>query len=69
MRREYLKPDIVSYFKFRSKCMFGAELARSLLREIKRSQTSFSGHECINNVWRPDSARTGWGSLSAPQTP
>ena len=43
--------------------------ARSLLREFKRSQTLFSGHKCINNVWRPGSARTRWGSLSAPPDP
>ena len=42
---------------------------RSLLREFKRSQTSFSGHKCIKNVWRPGSARTRWESLSAPPDP
>ena len=42
---------------------------RSLLREFKRSQTSFSGHKCIKNVWRPNTARTRWGSLSAPPDP
>ena len=40
--------------------------ARSLLKELKRSQTSFLGHKCIKNVWLPGSARTRWGSLSAP---
>jgi len=43
--------------------------ARSLLRDCKRSQTSFSGHKCIKTVWRPCSARTRCGSLSAPQDP
>ena len=28
MRRGYFKPDIVSDFKFRSKCMLGAELRK-----------------------------------------
>ena len=36
------------------------------MRELKRSHTSLSGHNCIKNVWRPGSARTRWGSLSAP---
>ena len=59
-------------FKFRSKCMFfWSSSARGLLREFKRFrfQTSFSGHKCIKNVWRPGSARTRWGSLSAPPDP
>ena len=63
------KPDIVSDFKFRSKCMFGAVSTRSLLRQFKYSQTSFSGPKCIKNVWRPGSARTRWESLSAPPEP
>ena len=56
--RGIFKPDIFSDFKFRSKCMFGAVSTRSLLRQFKYSQTSFSGHKCIKNVWRPGSART-----------
>ena len=68
--RGILKPNIVSDFKFRSKCMFvSPSSARSLLREFKRSQTSFSGHKCLKNIWRPGSARTRWGSLSAPPDP
>ena len=43
--------------------------ARNFLRELKRSQTSFSGYKCIKNVWPPGSARTRWGSLSAPPDP
>ena len=43
--------------------------ARILLRELKRSQTSFSGHKCIKNVWRPGSDWTRWGSLIAPPRP
>ena len=70
MRGGILKPDIVSDFKFRSKCMFGAELRKeSIEREFKGSQTSFPGHKCIKNVWRPGSARTRWGSLGAPPDP
>src|SRR5208282_2977891 len=29
----------------------------------------FSHHKITINVWRPGSARTRWGSLSAPQDP
>ena len=61
-----LKPDIVSAFEFRSKCTFGAELRKESLREFKRFQTSFSDNKCIKIVWRSGSARTRWGSLSAP---
>ena len=43
--------------------------ASSLFRELKRSQTSFSGHKCSKNVRRQGSARTLWGSLSAPPEP
>ena len=44
--------------------------ARSLLREFRRSQTSFSGRKCIKNIWPPGSARTRWGrNLSAPPDP
>src|SRR5208282_2112063 len=49
--------------------VFAPSSARGLLRELKRFQTSFSGHKCIKNVWRPDSARTRWGSLSDPPEP
>ena len=31
MRRRYFKPDIVSDFKFRSKCMFCAELRKEII--------------------------------------
>ena len=68
-RGDFLKPDIVSDFEFRSKCTFGAELRKESLREFKRLQTSFSGNKCIKNVWRPGPARTRWGSLSAPPDP
>ena len=33
------KPDIVSDFKFRSKCIFGAELRKEPIERAKRSQT------------------------------
>ena len=70
MRGGISKPDIVSDCKFESKCMFDAELASSLLRELKRSQTSFSGHKCIKNVWRPAGLRPDpLGELSAPRDP
>src|SRR5208282_3274139 len=49
--------------------VFAPSSARGLLRELKRFHTSFSGHKCIKNVYRPGSARTRWGSLSAPPDP
>src|SRR5208282_1021854 len=49
--------------------VFAPSSARELLRELKRFQTSFSGHKCIKNVWRPGSARTRWESLSDPPDP
>ena len=34
MREGILKPDIVSDFKFRSKCMFGAELRKESIERV-----------------------------------
>ena len=34
MRKGYFKPDIVSDVKFRSKCMFGAELRKESIERV-----------------------------------
>src|SRR5208282_3815689 len=44
----------------------GAMEGNTLAAVKGASHTSFSHHKITINVWRPGSARTCWGSLSAP---
>jgi hypothetical protein len=45
-----------------------AGLRADLLRELRRLPDFTFNHKFTKHVWRPGSARTRWGSLSALQT-
>jgi len=42
---------------------------REYVLKIARTRSIFSAQNAPNSVWRPGSARTRWGSLSAPPDP
>ena len=56
-----VKPDIVSDFKFRSKCMFGAEL-RNESRESLSAPDFIFRPQMHKKLWRPGFAWTRWGA-------